>query len=375
MNRSGQPSDGPSAWLVAFGFAILAVITIAGYLAAKQYTSPPPAAVQEEVQSVPPPTPPANKLFGPTPPAALAAQIDALGRGFGGKLGIAVRSIDDGWTADFDGGGNFPQQSVSKLWVAMTVLGKVDAGELSLTDTITLTPADLTIFHQPIRKRIGSTGTRVTISELLYLAMTQSDNTANDALFRSVGGKAGVENFLIAKGLKGINMSEGEKQLQMQAAGMEWDDRFSYGRIFWQVRESVPYERRAAAINAYITNPVDGASPASIADGLARLQKGELLSDTSTAYLLDIMGQSITGPDRLKGGLIEGWTMAHKTGTGQVFKQLASAYNDVGIMTSPSGRRYAVAVMIGATTKPVPQRQEMMHGVVQAVIAHDKSTK
>jgi beta-lactamase class A len=249
------------------------------------------------------------------------------------------------------------------------VMDRVDAGELSLDDSITLTPADLTIFHQPIRKRIGAQGTKVTVSELLNYAMTQSDNTANDALFRRVDGKAGVESFLTKKGLTGIHMSEGEKVLQMQAAGMTWDDRFSYGRIFWQVREGIPFERRAKALSAYITNPADGATPVGIAQGLARLQKGELISASSTAYLLDLMGQSVTGPDRLRGGLAPGWTLAHKTGTGQVLKQLASAYNDVGILTSPAGRHYAVVVMIGATEVSVADRQELMHGVTQALIA------
>jgi beta-lactamase class A len=362
---------GGSRYIIA---VLIGVLLIAGYVAAYTFLiapEPAPTAEISQAQITAQPAPQPATPKGPPAPAALTAQIETLGSSFDGRVGISVRSIDDGWTASFDGQGKFPQQSVSKLWVAASVLNKADIGELKLSDTMILTPADLTIFHQPIRKRIGANGTQVTIAELLTLAMTQSDNTANDALFRRIGGKAGTENFLMNKGLNGISMSEGEKQLQMQAAGMEWDDRFSYGRIFWQVRETIPYERRANAINAYITNPADGAAPDSITMGLAQLQKGELLSARSTAYLIDIMGQSVTGPDRLKGGLPAGWTIAHKTGTGQVFKQLASAYNDVGILTSPTGRRYAVAVMIGATQRSVPQRQALMHAVVQAVSAHD----
>ncbi len=358
----------PPTWLFVCGFALLAGVTVFGYLTAKRYASPPADQIFVQVPTTAPAyvTPKNN---GPQPPAAFAARIKALGAGFNGKVGIAVRAIDDGWTADFEGNGKFPQQSVSKLWVAAAVMDRVDADDLSLDDSITLTPADLTIFHQPIRKNIGSGSYRASIAELLKFAMTQSDNTANDVLFRRVGGKAGVESFLAKKGLSAIHMSEGEKALQMQTAGMTWDDRFSYGRIFWQVREGVPFERRAKAISAYITNPADGASPIGIAHGLARLKKGELLSASSTAYLLDLMSKSVTGPDRLRGGLAQGWTLAHKTGTGQVFKQLASAYNDAGILTSPAGRHYAVVVMIGATEMPIPDRQALMHGVTQVLIA------
>jgi beta-lactamase class A len=156
----------------------------------------------------------------------LTRQIEAMGREFDGDVGIAIRAIDAGWSVNFNGKRTFPQQSVSKTWVAAATLEQVDQGKLKLSDQITLTAADLTIFHQPIRKRIGNGAYAASISELLTFAMTQSDNTANDALFRKVGGKSGVEEFLARKGLSGISMSTGEKELQMQVSGMSWDDRF-----------------------------------------------------------------------------------------------------------------------------------------------------
>ncbi len=301
----------------------------------------------------------------------LSRQIEALGRGFDGDVGFAIRAIDAGWTVNFNGNRPFPQQSVSKTWVTAATLDQIDQGKFSLSDRITLTPADLTIFHQPIRKRIGNGAYAATISELITLAMTQSDNTANDVLFRKVGGKAGIEDFLVRKGLSGIRMSAGEKELQMQISGMRWDDRFSVGRTFWQVRETVPFEVRSRAITAYVENPADGATPVGIVDALAMLKTGKLLSPTSTAYMLDLMAQSKTGPDRLRGNLPEGWQLAHKTGTGQVLKLLATAYNDVGILTAPTGRQYAIAVMIAATNRPVPERQALMHAVTQALIVCD----
>nr|QQZ48760.1 serine hydrolase [Phenylobacterium glaciei] len=58
----------------------------------------------------------------------LAARIKALGRGFDGRVGIAIRDIDEGWTVAFDGDNKYPQQSVSKLWVALAALQAVDQG-------------------------------------------------------------------------------------------------------------------------------------------------------------------------------------------------------------------------------------------------------
>ncbi len=371
MTRNRQPKrKGIPTLLIYTAFAALMALSVAGYWAARRYAanpeeSAPPVAVQAAPIKQPATAEPAD-----TAPAAFAAQIKALGKGFDGEVGIAVQSIELGWHAAYGGDHKFPQQSVSKLWVAATVMDKIDRGELALDDTIPLTAKDLTIFHQPIRKNILAEGTyNAPISKLLYFAMTQSDNTANDALFRRVGGKAGVEGFLQSKGLNAIAMSEGEKELQMAISGMRWQDSFSYGRIFWQVREGVPIEVRAKAINAYVADPADGASPLAITAALARLYKGDLVSGRSSAYLIDLMNQSITGPDRLRGGLSPGWSLAHKTGTGQVLKALGTAYNDVGILTSLAGKHYTVAVMIGATSRPVPERQALMHGVMQSIAA------
>jgi beta-lactamase class A len=354
---------------------LCASLLIAAYVAAYfslGASKPEPATAASSPQQIAPkPAPQPAPPSGALAPATLASQITALGKAFDGDVGISVRSVKTGWTASHNGAKAMPQQSVSKLWVAAAVLDKVDAGEINLSDPVTVTPADLTIFHQPIRDRMLAGAYRTTIAELLRYAMTQSDNTANDILFRMVGDRAGVEEFLNRRGLTGIMMSAGEKELQMQIAGMQWNPRFSYGRIFWQVREGVPFDTRVRAITAYAENPADGAAPDSVAQGLAKLQQGDLLSRASTAYLLDLMNQSKTGPDRLKGGLSPGWTIAHKTGTGQVLKQLATAYNDVGILSSPAGKQYAVAVMIASTNRSVPERQALMHAVMQAVITCD----
>ena len=80
----------------------------------------------------------------------------------------------------------------------------------------------------------------------------------------------------------------------------------------------------------------------------------------------------MTGANRLKGGLAPGWVLNHKTGTGQVLGDCQAGYNDIGILTAPDGKSYAVAVMIKLTSVPLPVRMELMNNVVRAVIAqHD----
>ena len=65
-----------------------------------------------------------------------------------------------------------------------------------------------------------------------------------------------------------------------------------------------------------------------------------------------------TGANRLKGGMAPGWALNHKTGTGQVLGSQQAGYNDIGILTAPDGKSYAVAVMIKLTSVPLPVRME-----------------
>jgi len=160
--------------------------------------------------------------------------------------------------------------------------------------------------------------------------------------------------------------------LQSKIAGLKWDPSYSIGHAFFDARDALPAETRKTAFDRYVADPYDGASPNAIVNALARLKRGELLSPASTQHLLDIMSHTVTGANRLKGGLSPGWVLNHKTGTGQVLGDAQAGYNDIGILTAPDGKSYAVAVMIKLTSVPLPVRMELMNNVVRAVIAqHD----
>ncbi len=308
-----------------------------------------------------------------TVPEGLQRDIGEIWRLFPGKTGIAVQRIDGDWITGKRFGDFFPQQSVSKLWVAMTVLDQVDSGRLRLDQTVRIGVDDLAVFHQPIRDRVVANGTiEVSIAELIEQAITKSDNTANDSLVRAAGGPQAVRDFLARKQLANIRFGPGERALQSQIAGLSWRQEYSMGRRFYAARAELPYERRKAALDAYIENPIDGAAPDAIAAGLARLVKGELLSAASTRLLVATMERTHSGPNRLKAGVPAGWRFAHKTGTGQELDPVSTGYNDIGIMTAPDGTRYAVVVMIASTTASIPDRMAMMQSVSRTVAAYHR---
>jgi beta-lactamase class A len=306
-------------------------------------------------------------------PQFIRDRVRQLGQSFDGRVGIAVRSIDDGWEAGWKDDELYPQQSVSKLWVAITALDAVDRGKVSLDDRVSLTRSDLTVFHQPIRTDILQNGSyTTTLGDLMVRQITTSDNTANDKLMRSVGGPEAVRRMIAAKHLGAIRFYNGERALQSKIAGLIWSQSYSIGNAFFDARDALPHAVRKAAFNRYIEDPYDGAAPSAIVNALARLKRGQLLSAESTARLLNIMGNTHTGPNRLKGGLQPGWSLSHKTGTGQELDGVQAGYNDIGVLTGPDGRSYAVAVMIKRTSTPLPVRMRLMNDVVRAVIQqHD----
>jgi len=336
----------------------LAALVLAGSIPAAQSAQFPSRAARAEESA-------AHRI--------LEARVRELGRAFQGEVGIAVRDVETGWTASWHGDRYYPQQSVSKFWVAITALQRADAGELDLDRSVTITRRDLTLFHQPIAAEIGPNGYTTTLGDLMFRAVTQSDNTCNDIVLRHAGGPAAVRAMLERNRLDGVRFGPGERLMQSQIAGLQWSPSYSVGRAFYQARNGVPTDRRREAFERYVDDPVDGATPDGIVAGLARLQRGELLSRGSTERLLSIMSQTRTGRQRLTGGLAPGWRIAHKTGTGQVLGATQAGYNDIGILTSPDGRHYAVAVMIGRTATPLPARMELMQNVTRAVIAFDES--
>lgn len=314
---------------------------------------------------VPPPPPPP-----PSAPRPLVSQIEQLQRQFNGRVGVAVRRIDQGWTVAAGGERLYPQQSVSKLWVAMTVLEQRDLGRIRFEDPITVTHSDLTLFHQPIAAlAVRPGGYRTTVEDLLRRAITQSDNTANDRLLRLAGGPEAVRSFIRRKALGQIRFSDGERLMQSSIAGMEWRQEYSLGRAFYEARAKVPAARRRAAFEAYVADPIDGASPLAIVDALTRLKEGNLLSAGSTSWLVTTMQSTRTGRARVRAAVPQGWLWGHKTGTGQDLPPRTAGFNDIGILTAPDGASYAVAILIGDTPRPPRERQELMQAVTTSIVA------
>jgi beta-lactamase class A len=360
------------SWL-AFGAA--AVMSACVPASQPQTPAPPPARPVARPAPSPPPTRPGPQRPVPAypsrqAPAGLVETVAAQWRLFPSPTGIAILRDGADWSIGHRGDELMPQQSVSKLWVAIALLDAVDEGRMSLTEPVTVERTDLAVFSNAMNALVGQAGYTTTLGALLERAMLKSDNTANHFIMRKLGGPQAIRAMISAKGLGAIRFGPGENLLQAGTAGLGWREEYRYGRAFQAARAQLAPETRRRAMDAYVADPPDGAAPMAIARALIRLKRGELLSAVLTRRLVALMQASETGRQRLRGGVPPGWMFGHKTGTGQDLNGRTAGYNDVGFMTAPDGTSYAVVVMMANTAQPIPARMQFMQGISAAVAAN-----
>jgi len=128
---------------------------------------------------------------------------------------------------------------------------------------------------------------------------------------------------------------------------------FSWQKIF----NKVPLQQKAASWQRFQKDKRDTTTPAEMAQLLVKLQKKQILSETSTNLMIGIMEQCRTGRSRIRGLLPGHVKVAHKTGTWAInepdylrysgSKQLFRFASDVGIITLPNHQGHvALAVYV-----------------------------
>ncbi|HYC02499.1 MAG TPA: class A beta-lactamase [Azospirillaceae bacterium] len=312
----------------------------------------------------------AATLDGP----ALQARLAELAAGHPGRVGIGVRDLNGGAQLLVGGGVPYPMQSVYKFPIGAAALVAVDEGRLRLDQEVTVRPEDTVGFHSPLRERMAGKEARVTVAELVKLAAGDSDNTACDVLLTLLGGPGAVQAMIDGLGIRGLRVDRPERELQADVSGIPPALRPVAAAAQAEVIRAVPAEARRAAIEAYMADPRDTSTPEAMLDFIEAFHAGRLLSLESMAHLRRILTETKTGPKRLRAGLPDGWTVAHKTGTAGSFEGFAPATNDVGLLFGPEGETVAVAVFVAGSTAPEEVREGLIAEVARAVTAATAGT-
>jgi beta-lactamase class A len=307
-------------------------------------------------------------LAGSLDHSALQAEFTRLTDGFDGRVGVCA--LDATEPVCVGGGQHFSMQSVMKLIVGMAVMDAVDHGQLHLQDAIVVRREDLSLLAQPLAALVGPQGYRTTVGDLVRRAIVDSDSAAADILIAKLGGPRQVEAFLTRKGVYEVRVDRDERHLQTEILGLTWKPEYVDTAVFQEAVDAVPARQRNIAYRRYRSDPRDTATPEDMVTFLQQLATGKLLSASSTNFLLGVMTETTTFPDRLKAGVPKGWTLAHKTGTSGSWRGVTAATNDVGILRAPDGGLVSLVVFVGDSRAPEPARADLMAQIAAAVAAH-----
>lgn len=231
-----------------------------------------------------------------------------------GHVGAGLYVVETKKSAWLNGSEHFPMQSVYKFPIAMASLALVDNGTLRLDEMVIVKESELIgpDQHSPIRDKHPEGDFKISISDLLRYAVSESDGTASDVLMRLVGGSEGVMKFLKKIGVTGIRIANTELEMGKS--------------------DSVQYK--------------NWATPKAAVKLLEAFYKGKGLKPESRGLLLKIMTDTQTGQNRLKGLLPKGTSVAHKTGSSRTVNGMTAASNDIGIITLPNGHHLLAAVFV-----------------------------
>jgi beta-lactamase class A len=270
-----------------------------------------------------------------------------------GVVGAAALHIESGQTISLHGSDRFPLASVCKLPIALNILAMADEGKLSLNDDIGIPLQDVVPGVSNVAERWPKEK-HFPLNELLELMVAKSDNTAVQTLFRIGGGASGMAARFRQWQIDGIRVDRSERRCTLDAAGVESIPPVSHWTpdMFEELTARITPRERTAAMRRFLADPRDTGTPNGSVQLLRKAFRGELLSASLTARLIEILTATTTGSARIKGLLPAGTVVAHKTGTTSTVSGLNGATNDVGVIMLPKrAGRLAVAVYVKGSTR------------------------
>jgi beta-lactamase class A len=295
-------------------------------------------------------------------------EIERVSQIAGGVVGASAVHLESGRTVSFHGDERFPMASTFKIPIAVTLLHRVDVGEVKLDQMVEIHTSDLHPGSGTLTDLFRAPGTALSVRNLMELMLVISDNSAADILLRLAGGPEAVTARMRDLGISGVTVNRSTARLIADWSGVNsLPPENQWSPAMWrQVFDAVPSDEAKKAAEASDKDPRDTSTPGAMTSLLARvwLKDKEVLKPESADLLLDIMRRCETGQARLKGILPEGTEVAHKTGS------IGRTTNDVGIVTLPDNTGHvAIAVFVKASDNPVPARERAIAEIARTV--HD----
>ena len=297
----------------------------------------------------------------------LAAEVARLAEQAQGRVGVAAYHLETGRGITLNGEELFPMASTYKVPVAVQILSMVDRGELGLYDLVEIDQSDVYVTASAISDLLDDPGLQISVHNLLELMLQISDNIATDVLMAAAGGSQAVTARMREVGVEGIRVDRPTWALianWLGAPDVSEDNQIDPAD-YEELLRAPRTDASVAANNAnFNTDPRDTSTPAAMSMLLRQIWNRDILSEESSALLVDIMYRCQTGEARLKGVLPAGTEVAHKTGT------IGQTTNDVGIIDLPDGAGHVVTVVyVKQSAVEIPDREAVIAQIARAI--HD----
>ncbi|MBQ1068413.1 class A beta-lactamase [Micromonospora chalcea] len=247
------------------------------------------------------PTAPATSATPNAEPVPAPAELAALERRFGARIGVYAVDTGTGRTLAHRADERFAYASTCKALAAGAMLAATSDADRDRV--VRYRRADL-VAHSPVTERHVETG--MTLRDAAEAAVRYSDNTAGNLLFDALGGPAGFARALREVGDSVTRPARTEPDLNAATPG---DER-------------------------------DTSTPRALAGSLRAYTLGEALPPADRDLLLGWMRASTTGSGLVRAGVPAGWQVADKSGTGGY-----GTRNDIAVVWPPDSAPIVLAVM------------------------------
>jgi beta-lactamase class A len=239
--------------------------------------------------------------------------------------------------------------STYKVAIAVTLLDLVDKGQLKLTDLIDVPLETMVVGPNPITMNFVHPGVELSVANLIEPMIAESDNTATDICLELAGGPEAVTKMLRSIGITEQRVDRSTAEILRDFYGLQ-DKAYVTVAAEAYAKDPTLAARQSDRSLDFEKDPRDQSTPSAMLELLLAIDSGKVLSEKSREFLLATMSRTRTGSGRLKGLLPKGTPVAHKTGT------IGGVANDVGFITLPDGRRFAIAVFTKSSTTPEADR-------------------
>jgi beta-lactamase class A len=252
----------------------------------------------------------------------LRSEVEKIAAEFSGRVSVSANNLTTGERLDIRESEVFPALSAIKLGVMAELFYRIDAGDIALTDKVTINKSDLRLGTGVFRE--FETPFEVTVKDVCMMMVVVSDNTCTWLLCDMVG----KDNI----------------NARMRSLGLyEYALNSDLGADTFDEMAGKDIEAYSACSSRDFTNLVTS------------IVEGTLVSESASAQMLDIMGrcQHIEWLGRYL-PLNQFPTEMGVEPTYKLYNKLGAYLHgrcDTGLITGPDAR-YVITVMTADTTDP-----------------------